>query len=742
MRAQSYIRAEQRRFRRASEGRAWSVKDLPQYYYHKAFCDMLTHVSTRYTVVMRATQTAFIRDFEALPFAAQCAYARIAGRKGKVFNIHHLHYSEIENLPSQFAILQERNFVRNVDVIDFKDYLQALTKLQLVEVIADHVCETQFKQSWKKTKLIDVALNQIDGTTLNFPENIIVQSRLSDFEYLLYLYFGRIETNLQAKALGQLGLVHPARSETKTSTFESADHARTCYFYAKALHDFRLDDEANLDTLIQSVDEWPHAVDETSCGKRGKLLQKLAGLSERRGDVDTALALYERSDNSACNERVVRIRYARNFEGDREWVRDRLEAMIENPESDDELAFAHDFYARKYKKKRTSAVTDLLRDSQRLYLDEAFRHQPERAAMRHFKEKGVEVYRTENRPWQTLFGLLFWDELYGGETALGRNLPESLKTGTFYEDHKPAIEAKLHGLANISATMLGLLKTMTRHYNEQNGIFMWANRSLDRIKVLITHSPEGALAQMLRLMAQNYTLTKDGFPDLMLIENGKAKFIEIKAEGDVLRRNQLTRLKQLKSAGYKAEILRVGWHLDPDQIYVVVDVETTGGRAGLHRVTEIGAVKVQGGEIIDEWSSLINPQRSIPPNITRITGIDEAMVAKAPLFADIADSFSAFMEGAIFAAHNVNFDYGFISTEYQMIDRKFSYPKICTCSSMRKLYPGYKSYGLKNLCQEFQIDLKSHHRALCDAKAAAELLKMINDKRLDMQNDAETMCGL
>ena len=152
------------------------------------------------------------------------------------------------------------------------------------------------------------------------------------------------------------------------------------------------------------------------------------------------------------------------------------------------------------------------------------------------------------------------------------------------------------------------------------------------------------------------------------------------------------------------------------------------------RLTEIGAVKMRGGEVIDEWQSLINPQRSIPPNITRITGIDESMVAQAPLFADIADSFAEFMGDAIFAAHNVNFDYGFISTEYQMIDRKFRHPKICTCSSMRKLYPGYRSYSLKNLCQEFEIDLKSHHRALCDAQAAAELLKMVNEKRIALQN--------
>lgn len=734
MKAHSYIRAEQRRFRRASEGRQWTVKELPQYYYHKTFCDMLTHVSTRHTKLMGTEHTNFIRDFEALPFPAQCAYARIAGRKGTVFNFHHLHYSEIQDIPTQFELLTQKGFVRPVGDKDLRSYLNSLTKPDLIDLMLERVDESEFKRSWKKARLLDIACDQIDREDILIPDGYVVQSRLRAYNFLLFLYFGRIETSLQTKTLKELGLVRPARSEAARIKFHDRDDAQTEYFYAAALQSFKDGDKAEVRSLIKTADDWPEAVDGPVCVKRGKLLQKLGGLLEREGDINAALALYDRVDSGLCNERVVRIRYRRNQGQDRDWVQQRLEDMIENPESDEEHAFAEDFYARKFEKKRTSVFTDLLRNSEILFLDEAFRHTPEKAALRHFKEQGIEAYRTENRPWQMLFGLLFWDELYGKDGERSWKLPDSLKTGTFYATQQSAIEEKLSGISNVSSTLLTLLKTLTRHYNEENGIFVWGGRSLDRIKAMMTYSPEGAVASILRLMAQDYVSTKSGFPDLMLIEHGQVRFIEIKAEGDVLRRNQLTRLRQLESAGYKAEILRLGWHIDPDQTYVVVDVETTGGRPGLHRLTEIGAVKMRDGEVIDEWQSLINPQRSIPPNITRITGIDESMVAQAPLFADIADSFAEFMGDAIFAAHNVNFDYGFISTEYQMIDRKFRHPKICTCSSMRKLYPGYRSYSLKNLCQEFEIELKSHHRALCDAQAAAELLKMVNEKRIALQN--------
>jgi len=147
-------------------------------------------------------------------------------------------------------------------------------------------------------------------------------------------------------------------------------------------------------------------------------------------------------------------------------------------------------------------------------------------------------------------------------------------------------------------------------------------------------------------------------------------------------------------------------------------------------MTEIGAVKVQNGQVIDEFQTLLNRERSIPAMITRLTGITNDMVKDAPLFSDIADSFADFLGDAIFAAHNINFDYGFVSAEYARLGRKFRHSKICTCASMRKYYPGYRSYSLKNLCEEFHINLDSHHRALCDAKAAAELLFLVNDRRM------------
>ncbi|MDP5206703.1 3'-5' exonuclease, partial [Alishewanella sp. SMS9] len=149
-------------------------------------------------------------------------------------------------------------------------------------------------------------------------------------------------------------------------------------------------------------------------------------------------------------------------------------------------------------------------------------------------------------------------------------------------------------------------------------------------------------------------------------------------------------------------------------------VETTGGKAGSDRVIEIGAVKVQSGEIIDSFSTLLDPQRRIPSFISRLTGITNNMVVGAPTIAEIADSLASFLNGAVFVAHNVKFDYGFIKAEFARLAIPLDMPQLCTVVNMRRFYPGHVSYSLGKLCQALDIPLLNHHRALDDAKAAAQ----------------------
>lgn len=157
-------------------------------------------------------------------------------------------------------------------------------------------------------------------------------------------------------------------------------------------------------------------------------------------------------------------------------------------------------------------------------------------------------------------------------------------------------------------------------------------------------------------------------------------------------------------------------------IYTIIDVETTGQG---NRMTEISIFKYDGTTVIDEFTSLVNPNSFIPQHITALTGIDNAMVADAPVFADVANEILSITENAIFVAHNVNFDYNVISGEFKRVGMEFMRKKLCTVRLSRKLIPGHKSYSLGKICKALDINLVDRHRARGDAEATVILFELL-----------------
>lgn len=156
-------------------------------------------------------------------------------------------------------------------------------------------------------------------------------------------------------------------------------------------------------------------------------------------------------------------------------------------------------------------------------------------------------------------------------------------------------------------------------------------------------------------------------------------------------------------------------------MYAIIDIETTGGNAPWHKITEICILIHDGENVIDRFQTLINPERYIPPNITMLTGISNEMVENAPKFYEVAKEIFQFTEGKIFVAHNVNFDYNFIKQEFESLGGTFLRKKLCTVRLSRKLIPGLRSYSLGNLCSSIGINITDRHRAAGDAEATAEL---------------------
>ena len=163
-----------------------------------------------------------------------------------------------------------------------------------------------------------------------------------------------------------------------------------------------------------------------------------------------------------------------------------------------------------------------------------------------------------------------------------------------------------------------------------------------------------------------------------------------------------------------------------DDTYVVFDLETTGISAVKNKIIEIGAVKVVNGEIVDRFSTFVNPEVPIPFRIINLTSITDAMVKEAPTIEEILPEFVKFCEGAILVAHNSSFDTGFINENCRRMGIEFEYTSVDTVGISRVLFPEAKKHTLDVLCKKMGIVLANHHRAVDDAEATAHIfLKML-----------------
>ncbi len=159
--------------------------------------------------------------------------------------------------------------------------------------------------------------------------------------------------------------------------------------------------------------------------------------------------------------------------------------------------------------------------------------------------------------------------------------------------------------------------------------------------------------------------------------------------------------------------------------FAIVDIETTGGSPAGGGITEIAVLIHDGEQVVREFQTLINPGQSIPTYITGLTGIDNQMVSDAPSFEEIGDELWDLLDGRVFVAHSVNFDFGFIREAFLNIGKDLKSLKLCTVRLSRKAFPGLSSYSLGRLCENQKIPILARHRAMGDARATAILFDRI-----------------
>lgn len=163
-------------------------------------------------------------------------------------------------------------------------------------------------------------------------------------------------------------------------------------------------------------------------------------------------------------------------------------------------------------------------------------------------------------------------------------------------------------------------------------------------------------------------------------------------------------------------------------LYSIVDIETTGSRPGPNTITEVAVIVTDGFEVKSRYETLLRPSGPIPVFVQRLTGITNEMTDDAPEFDEVAEELMGLLKDTVFVAHNVNFDYSFLKSEFGAAGIDWRSQRLCTVKMTRHFYPGLGKYNLGFLCNYFEIDNQAAHRAMGDCEATFKIFSSIVER--------------
>ena len=336
----------------------------------------------------------------------------------------------------------------------------------------------------------------------------------------------------------------------------------------------------------------PYCPTDYAADLRSRAAWQAGQFFEKLGEKELAGQLYRAGSSPQCNERLVRLLYGAGEKADAE---DLLRRMIDDPASDGEFVFATDFYARKFGGRRTGSCTELLarrhHGSPSTTPIAAIRRRASPVCMR---REGLPGVLRREHALARLFGLLFWDELFeSGQLHSSFDwLPHCLKDRSFVRVFATQIddEARCRRSRQCSSDLL--LRTIAAKLGTSQRRLRLGSRRRRRSAAAAGREPTGkGRRTILRSMCEDFRDMRDGFPDLMLEKDGVSHSWRSRPKETLSAAINSRGCGSFGNAGIRAEIGRVDYRFDPEQDYVVVDIETTGSWASGDRITEIGAVK-------------------------------------------------------------------------------------------------------------------------------------------------------
>jgi len=535
--------------------------ELQSDYYLDNFTTLLDFVDDLYADILEQPERRFSSAFRACSRDGRRLYVRLISRKGPHFRADKLHYGEISALPAAARELAEAGLLA-IDSGPCSDWLPLLARAEILDLMAGHgdlFADVSGLGGSRKEALLQLAADRLDEDQLRtaIKARFSVYTPLQTDVLLTYrlLFFGNLHQDLTEFVLQDLGLLryedYPIAPEDRLfCSRRLVLHTITYAQLAEVAHAaVAAGDSGLFDEIFAAL---PDTLEERALrSRRDKIVNLMARQLEREGAADRALALYEASHRPPARERRARLlERAGRYEDALELAR----AMADDARDLSESEFAPRFIPKIEKKLGLPALvpkrslhpqTDLVLardDGQRI----------EALVLAHYRARGQDGFYAENRFWQSLFGLAFWDIIFAPVRGAFFNRfqrgPADLFSARFAEDRRTAIADRLAELVADPAWAERVLATYDRKQGLANHLVHWRFCPREQIELALARVARPQLAAIFDRFAGNPGTWRNGFPDLFLAAGTDSyELVEVKGPGDQLQDNQRRWLAWLNS---------------------------------------------------------------------------------------------------------------------------------------------------------------------------------------------------
>lgn len=548
----------------------WRMENdvLPPTYYHTNFCYLLSFVQDKYKGILLTDEWRFLRKFYCLTEEAQCLFVRLSNRRGLYFRVDSLQYQELSSIPNCLKELEKHAFITYVtsdfDALETPLILRILAKEELKKIFS-----LKGKASLRKEEYIQAVLAEFSEKdiveAISTYTSILRVAFQPEIAFLKFLFFGNRSMDMTEFVLRDLGILsyQSYKQDELVARFSTRKEAEDKWFVSDQFEIFyqltngNSPSELIFDWISAVWESSFHELEELAARSMERLIVKVALYLEKKKAFDMALILFEKTSQPPARERRVRI-----LEKQKEWESALAicEEIIAKPAHEEELIFAKDRIAKR-EKKRLIVKTQVLKDSPKVVISNEFKGNVEMGVAHHYESLGYQAVFAENHLWRALFGLVFWDIIFDKSLVAFHHpfqrRPSDFHLPDFYEKRKVKIKARLEELTEPAVLIQEIAEMYQKKMGIANPFVLWNDAIWEMCRVAVAQIPLNILKIIWLKIAENQVENGRGFPDLMIRNEEKIFFVEVKSPTDHLSNQQVFWQDFFQKNGLETFVLRV-----------------------------------------------------------------------------------------------------------------------------------------------------------------------------------------